>query len=96
MSTAEEFHSLVSGLDYPMFVVTAAAPGDRAGCLVGFTTQASIKPPWPLVLLSKSNRTYRAPRGPSTWRSTFSMPATGTWPRCSGRQPATRSTSSRP
>jgi flavin reductase (DIM6/NTAB) family NADH-FMN oxidoreductase RutF len=63
MSTTEEFHSLVSGLDYPMFVVTAAAHGDRAGCLVGFTTQASIHPPRLLVLLSKSNRTYQVAEG---------------------------------
>src|SRR5688572_5063739 len=42
-------HSLdpfLTGLDGPMFVVTAAHPesGARAGCLVGFATQCSIDP----------------------------------------------------
>ena len=46
-------------LDYTMFVVTAAANGTRAGCLVGFTTQCSIDPLRFLVLLSKKNRTLR-------------------------------------
>jgi flavin reductase (DIM6/NTAB) family NADH-FMN oxidoreductase RutF len=63
MSTEAEFHSLVSGIDYPMFVVTAAATGARAGCLVGFATQASINPPRLLVLLSKANQTYRVALG---------------------------------
>jgi flavin reductase (DIM6/NTAB) family NADH-FMN oxidoreductase RutF len=52
-------HRIVADLDYPMFVVTAAAGGDRAGCLVGFATQCSIEPPRFLVCLSRSNRTYR-------------------------------------
>lgn len=46
-------------LDYPMFVVTAAAGGERAGCLVGFVTQCSIDPLRFLVCLSDKNRTYR-------------------------------------
>ena len=40
----ERFHALVSGCDYPMFIVTAAAGADRDGCLVGFACQASIDP----------------------------------------------------
>src|SRR5450759_2929099 len=59
MSTEENFHTLVANVDYPMFIVTAAAHGTRAGCLVGFATQSSIDPPRLLVLLSKINRTYR-------------------------------------
>jgi flavin reductase (DIM6/NTAB) family NADH-FMN oxidoreductase RutF len=67
MTTTDDFHTLVSDLDYPMFVVTAAAPAgpragvggvERAGCLVGFATQASIDPPRLLVLLSKANHTF--------------------------------------
>lgn len=46
-------------LDYSLFIVTTAAAGERSGCLVGFTTQCSIKPLRFLVLLSKKNRTYR-------------------------------------
>lgn len=53
------FHRLMGMLDYPMFVVTAAAEGERAGCLVGFATQASIDPPRFLVGLSDKNRTHR-------------------------------------
>ena len=52
-------HELVSELDYPMFIVTVAASGELAGCLVGFTTQCSIDPPRFLVCLSVKNRTYR-------------------------------------
>lgn len=46
-------------LDYPMYVVTAAADDERAGCLVGFASQCSIDPPLFMVWLSKANRTYR-------------------------------------
>jgi flavin reductase (DIM6/NTAB) family NADH-FMN oxidoreductase RutF len=55
----EAFDSLAGGLDYPMFIVTAAARGERDGCLVGFATQAGIDPPHFIVCLSKNNRTYR-------------------------------------
>ncbi|MGH8996566.1 MAG: flavin reductase family protein [Acidimicrobiales bacterium] len=56
---AGAFHRLVGALDYPMFIATAAARGRRAGCLVGFATQASIEPPRMLVLISKGNRTSK-------------------------------------
>ena len=55
-------HELVSELDYPMFIVTVASGDDRAGCLVGFTTQCSIDPPRFLVCLSDKNRTFRVAR----------------------------------
>lgn len=54
-----EVHRLVSALDYPMFIVTAAVGEERAGCLVGFATQCSIDPPRFLVCLSDKNRTFR-------------------------------------
>jgi flavin reductase (DIM6/NTAB) family NADH-FMN oxidoreductase RutF len=53
------FQQLVSEIDYPMFIVTTEADGTRAGCLVGFVTQASIEPPRMLVCLSKANATFR-------------------------------------
>ena len=56
------FDDLVSELDYPMFIVTAAAGDERAGCLVGFATQASIGPSRFLVCLSEKNRTFRVAR----------------------------------
>jgi len=59
-------HELIDELDYPMFIVTAAAGGERAGCLVGFTTQCSIDPPRFLVCLSDKNRTFRVAQGTDT------------------------------
>jgi flavin reductase (DIM6/NTAB) family NADH-FMN oxidoreductase RutF len=56
--TPEAFHTLVSGIDYPMFIVTAAADGRRSGCLVGFVTQASIDPARLIVMISKVNHTF--------------------------------------
>lgn len=57
-----EVHRLVSELDYPMFIVTATDGRERAGCLVGFTTQSSIDPPRFIVCLSDKNRTFRVAR----------------------------------
>lgn len=58
----ERFDALLDGLDYPVFVVTAAHGAERAGCLVGFTSQVSIDPPRMLVCLSVKNHTYRVAR----------------------------------
>ena len=58
MDSGKALHSLVSEIDYPMFVVTAAAGGERSGCLVGFVTQGSIDPVRLVVMLSKANHTY--------------------------------------
>lgn len=49
-------------VDVPMYVVTAAADGARAGCLVGFASQCSIDPPRFLVWLSTANHTFRVAR----------------------------------
>ncbi len=60
MSQAESaFSELVGQLDYSMFIVTVAADGERAGCLIGFASQVSIEPPRFLACLSLENRTYR-------------------------------------
>jgi flavin reductase (DIM6/NTAB) family NADH-FMN oxidoreductase RutF len=62
-STETSFHTLAAELDYSMLIVTArGADGERAGCLVGFATQTSIRPPRFLVCLSRKNRTYRVAR----------------------------------
>jgi flavin reductase (DIM6/NTAB) family NADH-FMN oxidoreductase RutF len=58
-ATEQQFQRFVGGLDYPLFVVTAAGDGERDGCLVGFATQCSIDPPLFLVCLSVKNRTHR-------------------------------------
>jgi flavin reductase (DIM6/NTAB) family NADH-FMN oxidoreductase RutF len=61
---ADDFERLVARLDYPLFVATTrGADGERAGCLVGFTTQVSIHPQRFLVCVSDKNRTYRVLRG---------------------------------
>jgi flavin reductase (DIM6/NTAB) family NADH-FMN oxidoreductase RutF len=49
---------LVSRLEYPMYVVTAAARGERSGCLVGFGTQTSIRPERFLACISRKNHTF--------------------------------------
>ncbi len=51
--------AVVADLDYPMFVVTAAGGGRRAGCLVGFASQMAISPARMLVAVSVHNHTYR-------------------------------------
>jgi flavin reductase (DIM6/NTAB) family NADH-FMN oxidoreductase RutF len=56
------FSDLVGDLDYPMLIVTAAASGERAGCLVGFAAQCSISPPRFAVWISRKNHTFRVAR----------------------------------
>ncbi|MEV6400399.1 flavin reductase family protein [Streptomyces sp. NPDC051907] len=57
-----ELDAFTDVLDYPMYVVTAAAGDRQAGCLVGFASQCSIDPPRFMVWLSKANHTYRIAR----------------------------------
>jgi flavin reductase (DIM6/NTAB) family NADH-FMN oxidoreductase RutF len=57
--TKATFEELGGHLDYPMYVVTAAADGERAGCLVGFASQCSIDPPRFMVFVSDKNHTHR-------------------------------------
>lgn len=59
MTTVTTFDDVADLLDYPMVVVTTAAGGVTAGCLVGFSTQISIDPARYLVGLSEKNHTYR-------------------------------------
>ena len=54
----EAFHDLMGRLDRPMYVLTAAADGTRAGCLVGFATQTCIDPPRFLACVSDKNFTH--------------------------------------
>jgi len=57
------FQRLVAQLDYPMFIATVATEHERAGCLIGFATQSSIRPPRFLAGISDKNRTFRVARG---------------------------------
>jgi flavin reductase (DIM6/NTAB) family NADH-FMN oxidoreductase RutF len=61
MATA--FERLAATLDYPVYIVTAAAQDKTAGCLVGFATQCSIHPPRFLACISEKNRTLEIARG---------------------------------
>ena len=54
--------SFVDRLDHPVYVVTVEAAGERAGCLVGFASQCSIRPFRFMVWLSRANRTFRVAR----------------------------------
>ena len=56
---ARDVHRALAGVDPPMFAVTTAADGVRAGCLVGFTTQCAVNPVRYLVCLANANHTAR-------------------------------------
>ena len=59
MSTQRsEFERLMAQLDYSLFIVTVAAERELSGCLVGFASQVSIRPPRFLICLSVKNRTF--------------------------------------
>ena len=53
------FGGLASSLNYPLFIVTAAAGDRREGCVIGFATQTSVHPGRFLACLSRKNRTYQ-------------------------------------
>jgi flavin reductase (DIM6/NTAB) family NADH-FMN oxidoreductase RutF len=52
------FADLMADLDRPMTIVTAALDGERSGCLVGFSSQASMDPARFGVWVSKANHTH--------------------------------------
>ena len=58
----DEFQRFVARLDYPMFVLTASAGGERSGCLVGFASQCSIDPARFAVWVSDKNHTFDVAR----------------------------------
>ncbi|WP_329500791.1 flavin reductase family protein [Kitasatospora herbaricolor] len=53
-----QFTTFTTLLDQPVYVVTAAAGPELAGCLVGFAGQCSIDPARFVVWISKANHTY--------------------------------------
>ncbi len=62
MTVRDRFDALVETLGAPMFVVTAAAAGEHAGCLVGFAGQTSIDPLRFTVWISDVNHTSEIAR----------------------------------
>ncbi|MFJ8825143.1 flavin reductase family protein [Streptomyces sp. NPDC102467] len=61
-----DFDAFTALADSPIHVVTTAAHGERAGCLVGFAGQCSIEPVRFVVWLSKVNHTYLLARTAQT------------------------------
>jgi flavin reductase (DIM6/NTAB) family NADH-FMN oxidoreductase RutF len=59
----DDFLDLTGDLDFSMLVVTAFDGRERAGCLLGFSTQCSIDPPRYLVCISRSNHTAEVAAG---------------------------------
>jgi flavin reductase (DIM6/NTAB) family NADH-FMN oxidoreductase RutF len=57
-AAGSDFERLMAQLDYSLFIVTAAAGGERSGCLVGFASQVSIHPHRFLVCISVKNHTF--------------------------------------
>jgi len=53
----EEFDRFTDGVGFPMYVVTAASPHERSGCLLAFATRVALDPPRYLVAISQENRT---------------------------------------
>lgn len=58
-TTSGAMDGLVDRTDYPLYVVTAGVGDEVSGCLAGFVTQCSIRPPRLLACISKQNHTYR-------------------------------------
>lgn len=58
----QDLAAFADAQDGPMYVVTVASGGRRAGCLVGFASQCSIDPPRFVVWLSVANHTYAVAR----------------------------------
>lgn len=58
-ASARAMEAFTSLADYPLMVVTVGtADGARSGCVAGFVTQCSIRPPRFLVCISKLNHTF--------------------------------------
>lgn len=58
----EEFGRFIDGVGFPMYVVTAASPRERSGCLLAFATRVAVDPPRFLVAISQENRTWKVAR----------------------------------
>jgi flavin reductase (DIM6/NTAB) family NADH-FMN oxidoreductase RutF len=59
VTATDGFDEAIGLLDYPMYVATTIAAGEKSGCLVGFGSQASIDPARFLVGISDKNHTFR-------------------------------------
>jgi flavin reductase (DIM6/NTAB) family NADH-FMN oxidoreductase RutF len=59
---ANPAEGITSVTNYPLYVVTAAAGGDRSGCVAGFVTQCSIVPTRFMVCISTANHTFEVAR----------------------------------
>jgi flavin reductase (DIM6/NTAB) family NADH-FMN oxidoreductase RutF len=76
VSTEERFDELVALFDGPLAIITTAAKGERAGCLIGFQSQSSIGPRRLALWLSKANHTFRVGMFATHFAVHFPEPAT--------------------
>ncbi len=53
----DDFGPFIDGVRFPMYVVTAASPRERSGCLLAFASRVAVEPPRYLVSISQKNRT---------------------------------------
>lgn len=65
----EPFDQVMTQIDPAMVVVTTAHDDVRAGCLVGFHSQAGMGPDAYAVWLSKANHTFRT----AVWSDVFAV-----------------------
>lgn len=62
MTNPAAFAELLARLDAPVVILTAAAAGERAGCLVSFHSQTSMAPLRYTVWVSRANHTWPVAR----------------------------------
>lgn len=91
----DRFDTFAALLNYPMYIVTALAEEERAGCLVGFAGQCSIQPSRFTVWISKANRTYDVASRSQVLLFICSRAIAMILPSCSAAAQATMWTSSR-
>lgn len=60
--TNRDFATLMARLDPPVVILTAAAGGERSGCLVSFHSQTSMVPLRYTVWVSRANHTWPVAR----------------------------------
>ncbi len=53
----DEFGQFIDGVRFPIYVVTAASPRERSGCLLAFASRVAVERPRYLVSISQKNRT---------------------------------------
>ena len=79
----------------PVYVVTACADGERAGCVVGFASEVSLHPPRFMACISRANATFPVAMRAGRLAVHALTEAQRDLAELSAARPATTSTSSR-